>query len=441
VNKHIITMTTGVFVSSLILLSASYVAPFQNWVVLNAVSANTPLNAGINSVFDGVGIRAIVSENKLPSTAFSLPAKTERQTIDLNTVKNQTSKQSLSNHLEGQSSNPQNKDQVVFNNEDERSYQHNFTQNRFKENELINDSNIQTNTTSSIKNPPLVVELDKKVLVEFSTDYSEQEMQKALSRLLVQPYHLNADDLISSNVINTRLKPYLYGKALNEYKKPVRYPAQAFKYAEYLMLNNSETVQDEQGEFKVVTIPLTEHQLPRSIKNYQAWVKEYAKKYQVSAELIFAIMHVESAFNPKAVSHSNALGLMQVKANAAGRDVYKYIDQRAGQPTPSELFNPKENIRVGTAYVSLLNHMYLKGIRNTDNKELVAISAYNGGLSTVLKLFGKTPEKAIKRINQLHPRQVYRTLRYSHQSDETKQYIEKVTQAKNRYKELLNFAA
>lgn len=440
-DKKIVTVTTTALISGLILLSASYVGSFQNWVVLNAASANTPLNSGLNPVFGGVGIRAIVSDNKLSSAAFSLPVNTQSQTIDLSTVKNQTSKQQMNGQLKSELSNSQNKNQVIFNNDDGRSYQHHLVQNHFKEDKRIKDSNIQIELASSTKNPPLVVELDKEVLVEFSADYTAQEMQKALSRLLVQPNHLDADDLISSNVINTRLKPYLYGKALNEYKKPVRYPAQAFKYAEYLMLNRSEKVQDEQGEFKVVTIPLTEHQLPKSIKNYQAWVKEYAKKYGVSAELIFAIMHVESAFNPKAVSHSNALGLMQVKANAAGRDVYKYIDQRAGQPTPSELFNPKENIRVGTAYVSLLNHMYLKGIRNADNKELVAISAYNGGLSTVLKLFGKTPEKAIKRINQLQPRQVYRILRYSHQSDETKRYIEKVTQAKNRYKELLNFAA
>ena len=438
-DKQIITMTTTVFVSGLILLSASYVAPFQNWVVLNSVSANTSLNSGANPVFDGVGIRTIVSENRLSPAGYSLPVKAEHYSIDLTTVKNQTPKEQEGNQLDSQVSDRQNQNQVIFDNRDNwdnRSHQGDL----IKDN-LIENNDVKTNSASSTKNPPLVVELDNEVLVEFSADYSEHEMQKALSRLLVQPNHLDADDLVSSNVINTRLKPYLYGKALNEYKKPVRYPAQAFRYAEYLMLNNSEKVQDEQGEFKVITIPLTEHKLPQSIKNYQAWVKEYAKKYQVSAELIFAIMHVESAFNPKAVSQSNALGLMQVKANAAGRDVYKYIDQRSGQPTQSELFNPKENIRVGTAYMSLLNNLYLKGIRNSDNKELVAISAYNGGLSTVLKLFGKTPEQAIKRINQLHPRQVYRTLRYSHQSDETKRYIEKVTQAKNRYKELLNFAA
>jgi membrane-bound lytic murein transglycosylase C len=68
----------------------------------------------------------------------------------------------------------------------------------------------------------------------------------------------------------------------------------------------------------------------------------------------------------------------------------------------------------------------------------LSISSYNGGISKTLKLFGKTPEIAIMRVNQLHPKQVYRTLRYEHQSDETRRYLEKVLKAKNRYRDLLD---
>lgn len=430
-DKQIKTITTTVFMSGLVLLSASYVAPFQNWVSLNSVSLNNHKEQQVVNVFEQVGIRSIVSEDRLSKPLLSILPENSAADKNVTIVKKQT---------------PLEQDEP-------------FTKQPLYSLPTLNKAVYQPQVIQEVtplepedyqktsKTPmadkilPLVVELEDEIIVEFTADYTDRDIQKVISRLLVQSKSLNVNDLVTNQVINTRLKPYLYGKALDQYENPIRYPAQAYKYAEYLVLNNRENIHDEQGQFKVITIPLTEHQLPRAIQNYQAWVKEYAKKYQVSAELIFAIMHVESAFNPKAVSQSNALGLMQVKANAAGRDVYQYIDQRAGQPTKSELFNPKENIRVGTAYMSLLNHMYLKDIRNPSNKELVAISAYNGGLSTVLKLFGNSPEKAIKRINRLHPSQVYRTLRYSHESEETKQYIEKVTQAKNRYKELLNFAA
>lgn len=424
-------MTITVFMFALILLSASYVVSFQNWMTLNSAALKGSNKQEVTNVYGAIGLRSIVSENYLPSRSSLI---SEKDILD-NELAESAKK---STPIEFKASDAET-------GLDYRSYSTPYENQTGNENGLSAPNILINKPPSTLvtldKSAPLVVELDNEVMVEFTADYSEREMQKALSRLLVQPNYLDADDLVSSAAIDTRLKPYLYAKALNQYKKPIRYPAQAFRYAEYLLINHRQKVEDEQGVFTVVTIPLTELQIPNSIKSYQAWVNEYAKKYKVSAELIFAIMHVESAFNPRAVSQSNALGLMQVKANAAGRDVYKLIDQRVGEPTQSELFNPKENIRVGTAYIGLLNNLYLKGIRNSENKELVAISSYNGGLSTVLKLFGNTPENAIKRINQLHPRQVYRTLRYSHQSDETKKYIEKVTQAKHRYKELLNLAA
>lgn len=413
-----------IFVSGLVLISASYIVPFQNWIISNA-SVNKPLDKqGVNAVFYTSGIRGIVSENSLTENTILSSLELIDDVDEAKSVK----KQSLPLDLVADSS------RDVFND---------FTQDKtlITNNKYL--SNVNTERQTMQAKPidiPLLVELEHEVLVEFSADYSKNDMQKALSRLLVLPERIDANQMMATEAINTRIKPYLYGRALNEYKKPIRYPAQAFRYAEFLMLNNSEKIIDEQGDFVVVSIPLTERHVPNSVKSYQAWVSQYANQYGVSAELIFAIMHVESAFNPKAVSQSNALGLMQIKAGSAGRDVYKHIDQRTGQPTKAELFNPKENIRLGTAYVSLLNNMYLKDIRNSENRELLTISSYNGGISTVLKLFGTTPEKAVNRINQLHPRQVYRTLRYKHQSDETKRYIEKVTQAKNRYKELLHFA-
>ncbi|BCN92974.1 membrane-bound lytic murein transglycosylase C [Thiomicrorhabdus immobilis] len=424
-EKQIKSITTIALVSGLILLSASYVVPFQNWILLNA-SVNKPTdNQRVNSVFYASGIRGMVSENSLTNNVMSSNLELIGEDNDIDGVKKQALPLDL---VVGSVKTPfNNLSQDDALRVEEKSFSNTYSENlpnQVKPREI-----------------PLLVELEDEVLVEFSADYSKRDMQKALSRLLVLPERIDANRMVATEAINTRIKPYLYGRVLNEYKKPIRYPAQAFRYAESLILNHSEKVTDEQGDFVVVSIPLTEYQVPNSVKSYQAWVNQYANQYGVSAELIFAIMHVESAFNPKAVSQSNALGLMQIKAGSAGRDVYKNIDQRAGQPTKTELFNPKENIRLGTAYVSLLNNVYLKDIRNSESRELLTISSYNGGISTVLKLFGATPEKAVNRINQLHPRQVYRTLRYKHQSDETKRYIEKVTQAKNRYKELLNFAA
>ena len=43
----------------------------------------------------------------------------------------------------------------------------------------------------------------------------------------------------------------------------------------------------------------------------------------VDPQLITAIIAIESGGNPNAVSKSNAIGLMQLKASTSGRDVYR----------------------------------------------------------------------------------------------------------------------
>lgn len=56
----------------------------------------------------------------------------------------------------------------------------------------------------------------------------------------------------------------------------------------------------------------------------------------VDPQLITAIIAIESGGNPNAVSKSNAVGLMQLKASTSGRDVYRRMGW-SGEPTTSEL--------------------------------------------------------------------------------------------------------
>ena len=245
--------------SGLIFLSASYVASFQNWIALNSVSLNNVNKQEVNLGYPTVGIRSIVSDSYLPSPTLSLVAKPLTTNNVIEPAKNRTLEKQPESYI---ATTP------VFNAD---------SVSNSSENKVFVDKQ-SIPTTAANRVLPMIAELEKEVIVEFTADYSDRDIQKALSRLLVQPQYLDANDLITSNVINTRLKPYLYGSALNQYEKPIRYPAQAFKYAEYLVLNNTKTINDEQGQFKVVTIPLTERKLPGAIQTYQAWVNEYAKK-------------------------------------------------------------------------------------------------------------------------------------------------------------------
>ena len=60
-------------------------------------------------------------------------------------------------------------------------------------------------------------------------------------------------------------------------------------------------------------------QITKSVykKEYSEYVTKYAEQYGVEENLIYALIKAESNFNPDAVSHQNAKGLMQLMQSTA----------------------------------------------------------------------------------------------------------------------------
>ncbi len=103
---------------------------------------------------------------------------------------------------------------------------------------------------------------------------------------------------------------------------------------------------------------------PQPFKNL---VDEAATKAQVPAPLIYAIMRQESAFNPKARSHMDAYGLMQLMPSVAKiRAKQKNISFEKA----TELYDPEVNVPLGAFELQnlLLRHK---------SQFIMAISAYN----------------------------------------------------------------
>ncbi|MCG6450835.1 transglycosylase SLT domain-containing protein, partial [Vibrio parahaemolyticus] len=126
-------------------------------------------------------------------------------------------------------------------------------------------------------------------------------------------------------------------------------------------------------------------------------------------------------------------GLMQVVPKTAGRDVFKLVKNRAGEPTPEYLFNPENNIDTGTAYCYILKNRYLRDVRNPTSLEYSMISAYNGGTGGVLNTFSRDRQRAMRDLNALQPNQVYWALTKKHPNAESRRYLEKVTQFKKEF--------
>lgn len=101
-------------------------------------------------------------------------------------------------------------------------------------------------------------------------------------------------------------------------------------------------------------------------------VRRLAPQYSVDPRLALAVISIESAFNPKAVSSKNARGLMQLMPDTADRFGVK------------EIFNPVENIRGGLAYLRWLLAFFQGDVQ-------LVLAGYNAGERAVERYRGIPP--------------------------------------------------
>jgi hypothetical protein len=108
----------------------------------------------------------------------------------------------------------------------------------------------------------------------------------------------------------------------------------------------------------------TTRPMARRNTGYDDLIELHAGVHGLSADLVRAVIQVESGFNARAVSPKGAMGLMQLMPSTA--TAYGVVDP----------FDPAENIRAGTAYLRRLLNRY-------DNRVELALAAYNAGPGAV----------------------------------------------------------
>lgn len=213
-------------------------------------------------------------------------------------------------------------------------------------------------------------------------------------------------------------------------------------------------VKSEKSETEVKSSKVEDHkvystkiELPKyfplkKAKEFKSDVDKYAGRYKIETALVYAIMHSESSFNPMAKSHIPAYGLMQIVPRSAGLDAYQMVYNKKRVLPAEYLYDPQNNIEMGSAYLHILYYRYLKSIDNPESRLYCAIAGYNTGAGNVARAFvGSSVRKnrikiASEIINKMSPDEVYKHLEENLPYDETKRYIQKVTKRLNIYRSL-----
>lgn len=185
----------------------------------------------------------------------------------------------------------------------------------------------------------------------------------------------------------------------------------------------------ENSQVVTLKIKLPSGSMAKKARTYLETVKKYARERQVDPALVLAVMQTESAFNPMAKSYVPAYGLMQIVPRSAGLDATEFVYGKQKLLSPSYLYNGENNVKMGAAYIHILNYRYLKSVTNDRSRLYCVIAAYNTGAGNVARAFtGKTNiRKASKIINTMSPDQVYNRLIRDLPHDETKHYVKRVS--------------
>ncbi|CAN5784342.1 hypothetical protein BH09VER1_BH09VER1_18100 [soil metagenome] len=120
-----------------------------------------------------------------------------------------------------------------------------------------------------------------------------------------------------------------------------------------------------------------------AFRNYDDLINQASDRYGVPPELIKAVIWKESRFQPRKVGSQGERGLMQITERAA-QDWAR--SEKIETFVPTDLFDPKVNIEVGTWYLKhALDHWSAR-----DNPVPFALAEYNAGRTRVKRWMKKS---------------------------------------------------
>jgi soluble lytic murein transglycosylase len=161
----------------------------------------------------------------------------------------------------------------------------------------------------------------------------------------------------------------------------------------------------------LATLPLA-RQVPDMVRRevyplrYEETIREASRKNDLEPAFVAGIVYTESRFRPDAESYREAYGLMQLLPDTA-----VFVGEKAG--IEGDYRDPEVNLRLGTWYLGYLEEKY-------EGDERLMLAAYNSGEGQVDEWVSEGDFDVETDIP----------------FEETRQYVERVLQARETYRDL-----
>ena len=288
---------------------------------------------------------------------------------------------------------------------------------------------------SQDENSSVIVDF-RQGIIEVNAN-SLQALKKSIVKTLltqVDPNDIDPNTAHDFGLQSKSGKPFFYKQILDQEKKAIYTNWRALRFADYLIASSSRDFKDN---YKVRIYLTSDHTTISSVKYYDL-IAAASRRHQVPISLVYGVIETESAFNPKARSGSNAIGLMQILQRQAGREYFQRIEGYDHVPSESYLFNTANNVEVGTAYLAILANRYLYKIKHATTRQYAVIASYNGGAGNLFKSLSPSGNKAkaINRLNRMSPPEAYRFITQRHNREETRNYLKRVKSYQKKYEHL-----
>ena len=182
-----------------------------------------------------------------------------------------------------------------------------------------------------------------------------------------------------------------------DYKQAFFWYTKAAEQGHYFAKEDRDMMLEKMSQSQIEEVQKLSKELYEKIDNeiaeqvrYSSFINAAAKRYNLTPELIQAIIKIESSFNPFAISERGAMGLMQL------------MPETAKEMNVQFPFEAEENIMGGSRYLSKLHDLFAGDLQ-------LVLAAYNAGPNRILENGYRIPripetEEYVKKVLQEYGR-------------------------------------